>query len=333
MPPPKASTAQKALSLIAERRLPWRLNRWLEQRRLDATRSHFDKEVLITRPCITGEEFPHFEIHVLLGHKHVGMTLWCVKSLLHHSGRKYSVVLHEDGSLTDSDVSVLEKHLINAKIIRRPAADEAMRRKLAHLPNAMKYRFSPKETSDHRGVKYDMHVFALRLFDFNLLTEATKILVLDCDVLFFKRPQQIMHWAEDTDRRGSLYSIEQYVPVRDVRNEIIEFRYKNPQPVDANAGLLCLDKRIYDLDAIEAWIGKNLEHMDRLATFEQHAYNHLLKTSPGGAALPDSYSFNYTDESVVATHFAIKHLFFGNLPRLKPALTSKDSSGQSLEHG
>ena len=307
-------------SLITERRLPWRLSRWLDQRRLDATRARADRDVLLTRPVETGLEFPHFEVHVLLGRKHVGMTLWCVKSLLRAAGRKYAVVLHDDGSLTDADVDLLGQHLVNVRVLRRPQADAVIRGKLQHLPHAMSYRFSPKETSDHRGVKYDMHVFALRLFDFNLVSEATKILVLDCDILFFKPPREIMDWAEDPDRRGSLYSIEQYVPLRNARYDITGYRYKNPQPTDANAGLLCLDKQIHDLDALNAWIGRNLEKMDRLATFEQHAYNHLLQVKGGGAALPDAYSFNYTDDRVVATHFAIKHLFFDNLSRLKPAL-------------
>jgi len=311
----------KLFSLISERRLPWRLSRWLELRRLDAARARGDRDALLTRPVQTGRELPHFEVHVLLGRKHVGMTLWCVKSLLRAAGRAYTVVLHDDGSLTDANVAALEQHLLGVRMMRRPQADEVMRGKLEHLPNAMKYRFSPKETSDHRGVKYDMHVFALRLFDFNLVSDATKILVLDCDILFFKPPREIMDWAEDPDSRGSLYSIEQYVPLRDVRYDITGYQRKDPLPTDANAGLLCLDKRIHDLQALDAWIGRNLEKMDRLATFEQHAYNHLLQLKGGGTALPDAYSFNYTDERVVASHFAIKHLFFENLHRLKPALT------------
>ena len=320
MPKKKQTTVGKLLSLLTERRLPWRLSRWLDSRRLEAMRKRYDRKALATPPYVTGREFPHFEIHVLLGNKHVGMTLWCVKSLLHHSGRPYAVVLHEDGTLTDGDVAVLEQHLMGCRVVRRKKADELMRPKLEGMPNSLKYRFSPKETSDHRGVKYDMHIFALRLFDFNLLSSATKILVLDCDVLFFRKPQEIMDWAEDAERQGSLYSIEQYVPLRNERYQIVGYHHKNPPPTDANAGLLCLDKRIHDLAAIEAWIGRNLDRMDKLATFEQHAYNHLLKSTASGAALPDSYSFNYTDDAVVGSHFAIKHLFFENLPRLEPVL-------------
>ncbi len=307
-------------SLLSERRLPWGVSQWLTRYKQEAMRRYCDYQALATRPYATGEDCPHFELHILLGHRHVGMTLWSVKSFLHYAGRKYTVVLHEDGSLTDKDIATLARHLVNARIVRKSVADEQIREQIKHFPNCCAYRFSPKETTDHRGVKYDMHIFALRLFDFNLLSAATKVLVLDADVLFFKKPQEIINWAEDPADRNSLFSIEQYVPLRNVRYEVTGFERKVPPPTDANAGLLCLDKRAYDLEAIETWIDRNRELMDKLATFEQHAYNHLVKRKGGSMALPDSYSFNYTDDTVVATHFAIKHLFFGNLHRLQHIL-------------
>lgn len=314
------NTTKKVMSLFTERRLPWRMSQWLERRRQEALRRRYDKLALRTRPFVTGEDAPHFEVHVLLGHRHVGMTLWCVKSFLYQCGRKYSVVLHEDGTLTEQDIAHLQRHLVNVRIVLRSEADPHIMEQIGHLPNCREYRFLPMETTDHRGVKYNMHIFALRLFDFNLLSQAKKTLVLDCDVLFFGPPREIMAWADNEENVGCLYSIEQYIPKRNARYEVIGYERKDPQPKDANAGLLCLDKRYYDLDALEGWIGRNHDLMDKVATFEQRAYNHLIQRSSVHATLPDSYSFNYTDQDVVATHFAIKHLFFGNLPRLLKVL-------------
>ncbi len=310
----------KIVSLFLERRLPWRVSQWLYRYKQEAIRRYYDYKVLITRPYLTGEDCPHFELHTLLGHKHVGMTLWSVKSLLHYSGLRYSVVLHDDGSLTVQDIKTLKKHLVNVRIVRRTIADKLIREKIKHLPNCCEYRFTPKETSDHRGVKYNMRIFSLRIFDFNLMSTASKIMILDADVLFFKRPQEIIDWVEDPEDRGCLYSIEQYIPRRNSRYEIIGFERKIPPPTAANAGLLCFDKRAFDLELIESWIGHNKELMDKFATFEQSTYNHLLHTRGGSVPLPDSYSFNYTDQNVTATHFAIKHLFYRNIPRLQKVL-------------
>jgi len=315
-----SSFARQVTSWLSEPKLPWRVTQWLYQRKTDHLRQAADRQVALTRPYVTGGDLPHFEVHVLFGHKHVGMTLWCIKGLLHHSGLKLSIVLHEDGTLTDYDAALLEKHLLNVRIIRKAAADILMREKLAGLPNCLDYRFSLQETSDHRGTRYDMHIFALRLFDFNLISDASKILVLDCDVLFFRKPTEILEWADNTAAEGCLFSIEQYVPHRNDRFDVTGFTRKDPLPNDANAGLLCFDKRIYNLETIEAWIGRNKKLMNKIATFEQHAYNYLLQENGKSLPLPDSYSFNYTDDSVSATHFAIKHLFFENVSRLTPAL-------------
>ena len=309
------------VDLLKERRLPWRMSQWLAKRELNALRRRYDRKVLSTRPFRTGEDCPHFELHMLLGHLHVGMCLWSVKSFLHYSGRKYTVVLHDDGTLTDADIATLQKHLVGAKVMQKVVADKLIRDEIAHFPHCSEYRFTAKETSDHRGEKYNMRIFAIRLFDFNLMSNACKTLVLDADILFFHEPREITEWAEDPADRNSLYSIEQYVPVRNARNEIVDYEHKTTPPTDFNAGLLCFDKRAFDLAAIDAWIGSKKELMVKYATFEQAAYNHLVKRKGGSAPLSDSYSFNYTDDSVAATHFAIKLLFFKNLHRLETVLS------------
>ncbi len=312
---------------VRERRLPWRLSQAIARLNFQLLRWRYDRQVLSTRPFLTGEDCPHFEVHTLLGHNHVGMVLWSVKSFLHQTGKKYSVVLHDDGSLTDSDIQTLEKHLVNVKVVKKPTADALIKERISGMPNCQEYRFTAKETSDHRGIKYDMHIFAIRLFDFNLISSGTKTLVLDADVLFFKMPRDIVEWAEDVGDRNSLYSVEQYKPRRNSQNEIIGYELKTPHPIDANAGLLwfnagllCFDKRAFSLKALEDWIGANKEKMNTYATFEQKAYSYLVQAKGGSAPLPNTYSFNYTDQDVVATHFAIKILYFRNLKRLEKAL-------------
>lgn len=309
------------ISLIKERRLPWRINQWISRQYLNVFRIYYDHKVLSTRSFLTGQKFPHFELHMLLGHKHVGMCLWSVKSFLHYTNIPFTVVLHDDGSLSSSDISKLKEHLVNVKIEPRLDADNFIKEKLMHLSNCFEYRFTFKETSDHRGNKYNVRIFSIRLFDFNLISNASKILALDADVLFFKEPHEIIEWAIDPADRNSLYSVEQYLPIRNSRNDIIEFRRKTPPPTAANAGLLCFDKHTFDLNAIDSWIASRKESINMHATFEQAAYNHLIKKKGGSSPLPDTYSFNYTDQNVIATHFAIKNLFFQNLNRIFNAIS------------
>lgn len=313
--------SERLLSLLREHRLPWRVSQWLYHQRLDAVRRFYDHRALSTRPCVTGKECPAFEVHALLGHRHVGMCLWSVKSFLHNAAVACRVVLHDDGSLTRRDVDILQQHLVDARIVRRADADAAIREWIGALPHCCDYRFGRTLTTDHRGGNYNSNVFALRLFDFNLLSDATKILVLDVDVLFFKEPREIVAWAQDASSTGSLYSVEQYVPRRNARYEVVGFDRRVPVPGWGNAGLLCFDKSAFSLEAIEGWIARDKDLIDNHATFEQRLYNLLLQRSGDSAPLPDSYSFNYNDEDAVATHFAIKHLFFDNVPKLQEALS------------
>lgn len=306
-----------ANTLFVERRLPWGVSQQLTEFNTKALRRLYDFKVLSTRPYATGEDSPHFEIHMLLGHRHVGMCLWSVKSLLHVAGRKYKVVLHDDGSLTARDLDTLKKHLINVRIFGKAIADENLRERLTDFPNSLEFRFSSKETANHRG-QYNMFIMSLILFDYNLLTEASKILLLDADVLFFKKPKEIMDWVDDPEDTRTLYSVEAFSPYRNERNELC-FGPKTPRTL--NSGLICLHKSVFDLEAIEGWIGANKELMYESSNFEQLLYEHFIKAQAGNQPLPDSYPFNYTDPDVVATHFGIKIRFFENLKRIEKALS------------
>ena len=187
---------------------------------------------------------------MLLGHKHVGMCLWSVKSFLYHTGRKYSIVLHDDGSLTESDVETLEKHLVNVRIINKEFADAAVKEKISAFPNITEFRFSNEETINHRG-QYNKYIMSLILLDINLLSSASKRMVMDADVLFFKTPHLLMDWIENPDDTRSLYSVEAFKPYRNSKSELCFTRRTQP---GFNSGLLCLHEDVFDLAHLENWI-------------------------------------------------------------------------------
>lgn len=305
-------------SAPARRVIPWRYREALKRRREETLRQRSDAAARTTRPVQTGVDAPQFEIHMLLGHRHVGMALWAVKSFLHACGRRFAVVLHEDGSLTADDIDVLSHHLIGVKIVRKSVADAEMDDWLRAYPNCHDYRYAQKKHSDHRNTAYNMHIFAVRLFDFNFYSRATKRMFLDADILFFRRPDEILHWIDEESDHRSLYSVEAYVPSHDRMGHWV-FLPKEPT---FNAGLICLHgPASYDLGLLDTWIGENKHRMDLAPTFEQSAYRHLItRSSELGAPLSDAYPFNYTDGSVVATHFGIKVRFFENTERLQSTL-------------
>jgi lipopolysaccharide biosynthesis glycosyltransferase len=279
--------------------------------------------IRFTPNFVTNDENADFEIHSLLGKRHVGMCLWSIKSLLHFSGKRYSVVLHDDGSLTDRDIHKLEQHLVNVRVIRKPFADNQIVSKINTYPNVLKYRFGDLGQTEW-GKR--MSIFSLKLLDFNVLANASKILVLDTDVLFFKKPDEIIRWAEDPASKECLYAYEEYVPIRDAANTIVGFEKKTDPQCFFNSGLICFDKSAFNLSVLNDWLGNNKERVDKVYIFEQQTYNHLVHQTLNHGPLPSSYSFNYNDPMCVATHFGIKLLFFKNLKRIRRAIVPCQST-------
>jgi len=304
-------------SLLRKPIVPWRLRQLLDKWHQNIVCKAADYRVLDTPVHITGRDNLDFEIHLLLGKKHVGMSLWAIKSFLHWTCKSYSVVLHDDGSLTDENIKTLNQHLVNSTVIRRADADVLMAEKLVAFPNAYKYRFSRLGSNTSHG---KASVFSLKLLDFSLLSNARRILVLDSDVLFFNRPDAIINWINDPSEVDCLYCYELYVPIRDERNSIILFERKPDVPLGFNSGLICFCRSAFNLARLDEWLGANRELAETVYTFEQRAYNYLVKNSGKHRSLPETYSFNYNSHDCVATHFGIKSLFFKNLSRIRLAL-------------
>lgn len=299
--------------------LPWSLRKNVMEKIEHLFREVYDHRVSDTKPYVTGQDAPHFELHMLIGKRHVGMSLWAIKSLLHFSDQRFHIVLHDDGSLRQEDLNKLSTHLPNVKVILRADADRAMADKLADYPLCKTFRFSVVETANHRGQKYNMFIMSLILLDMNLLSSAEKIMILDADVLFFKKPVELINWINHQEDQSNLYSVEKFRPYRDKQNRL-QFDLKPAETL--NSGLLCYHpKTVMDLPTLEKWISENRDLMYTSPVFEQLAYSYLIRRHPESRALPgDVYAFNYTSQDVTASHFGMKRQFFENIPRIESLL-------------
>jgi len=303
-------------------KVPWRVAQWFEKQRLTLLKSQCDRLIADTPPLLTNAESVDFEVHSLLGRRHVGMCLWSIKSLLHFAGKQYRIILHDDGSLTEKNIRQLEHHLVNVKVIRKFDADGQVAGMLKSYPEALGYRFGTLAQTEW-GRR--LSVFSLKLLDFNLLATAAKILVLDTDVLFFSRPNEIIRWAEDPASSECLYCYDEYRPVRNHAGRLTGFDRKSEPQCYFNSGLICLTRSAFNLPVFNEWIAKNKGRVDTAYTFEQQAYNYLVHCTDSHSPLPAVYSFNYNDSNCIATHFGIKLLFFRNIRRVHKALMGLDS--------
>lgn len=305
--------------IFLEDHAPWRVADYLNTKNDAALRVKYREWLQQTPPVPVAGNSPNAEVHQLLGHRHVGMGLWSMKSLVKSAAAGLGVVVHDDGSLTSEDMALMRQHLPEIQIITRADADLRMRDALANHPACTSFRFGNVPVTNHRGQSYNMFIMSLILFDMNLLTECDKIIILDADVLFFRRPDIIADWALDKSDTRSLYSVEAYKPQRQ-SDGTLSFGAKVARTL--NSGLLCLIKsKLYHLDHIEEWVASNPDLMYTSPVFEQLCYSYLIKRRDDTVELdPAKYGFNYTTPESIATHFGIKRGFYDNLHRTESLL-------------
>ena len=155
--------------------LPWRFRS--RNNLMMATANWFFEGVRDTPPVQVRQQ-SEVEIHSLICHRDVNMMLTSAKSFLRFLPAA-SLVLHDDGSITAADRATFEQHLPGSRIVTREEADSALRQVL------------PPDVYAQRA-KY---FFLLKLFDFNFFHAGKKTILLDSDIVFLARPDEIVDWA------------------------------------------------------------------------------------------------------------------------------------------
>ncbi len=110
----------------------------------------------------------------------VTMALWCLKSLLYYSGEAWAVTLADSGNLTLAQKQALEHHFPGIRILSREALDEA---------SAAALRSYPVSTWLRHVRNYPP---SLKLFDPLFHMSAGPFLLVDSDILFFRKPDELI---------------------------------------------------------------------------------------------------------------------------------------------
>ena len=118
-------------------------------------------------------------IHTAVPHKYLYAYLTAIKSLLRFH-QSLAVYVHDDGSLRPEDKSVLTHHLPGVSILDRARADQYFEEKLAD-------EFLVKVRRSYTSY--------LKLFDPSLVGNHERIIIVDTDVLFLHRPDEVIDWA------------------------------------------------------------------------------------------------------------------------------------------
>ena len=180
---------------------------------------------------------PALEVHLLTGRNFWYQTAFCLWTLARHSGRALNPVIYDDGSLTEEFRTPLARLFPNVRFVTRletvarldrllPAARfPALRERWLNYPNIRKL------TDPHLGSK------------------GWK-LVLDSDLLFYRKPDLLLNWLDSPNQPLHAVDCEtSYGYTRPLMNELAGA----PVADLVNVGLTGLNSGDLDWVRLEHW--------------------------------------------------------------------------------
>jgi hypothetical protein len=187
------------------------------------------------RPISSGSGL---EVHMLLNHPRVSEGAWSLYSFAHFLEKPCRFIVHSDGSLNEVDVRSLKLLFPGLRTVTRSEADTRVFDELGrrNLINCTKLRQS--------------YIHSLKLFDSYLYSESEYLVMLDSDILTYRRPQLL---ADLADGRQCFFSEDNGYRASVSELEFEQLAGALPS-ANCNCGLLGVAKEAIDLDTIERWL-------------------------------------------------------------------------------
>lgn len=254
--------------------------------------------ILRTR-AVVGNDDRSCEIHVMTSKDDWLNLLWALKSFYWASGRRYSLCIHEDGTMRPDDLATLRRHFPQARVIERQAADEQARRLLADFPRCLQFRMT--------------NLLAPKVFDFLAQLQSDRMLLLDSDVLFFCEPTALLHAIEDPSYErncfnadvASAYTVDPNIVAKNGGFEL------KPR---INSGLALIHRNSLPIEWVEEFLGYAGLLNGHFWRVEQTIYA-VCSSKFGVDLLPEEYSVHLDPgiNSAPSRHYVgeIRHLMYG----------------------
>lgn len=190
------------------------------------------------------------ELHCLLHRKDIQLFIDTYRLFKFYSNLEFKTVVHDDGSFDSTDIAVLTQTIPNSVVLRRKEVEDSIRERLKNHPLCTHFRFAEHHT-----------IFKVKLFDPFILSETGNVLNLDSDILFCKKPVELISNIQNSQGCYLRDSWSAYcVPFRDEDKDVSIKRF-------INAGLTYFPTyKHFNLDYIEECLDILYSHGSRGAT-------------------------------------------------------------------
>ena len=200
------------------------------------------------------------EVHFLTGARFWDQTALCLYTLQAHAGHTLHSVVHDDGTLTPPVVRNLRRIFPQMAVCLR-SEDEV--RASAALPAG---RFPTLQAERHRP-----YPNMLKLTDVHAGSHGWK-LVLDSDMLFFRRPDFLLDWLRAPDRPLHLVDVKDSYGYS---RPLLESLAGAPLPSRLNVGFCGLRSDAFDWEKLEFW-SRRLVEMEGSSYYLEQALGAML---------------------------------------------------------
>ena len=166
--------------------------------------------------------------------------LLCLRSLMDSAGARFSLAIHEDGSLDADDIARLESEIPRARVVTKASVEPMLAEKLKNYPACREAR--------------KRNVMFLKMFDIALSeaqTPQNHLRYIDSDILFFRRLDGFFD-----SPTPAIFGQERGVVLCSPHLKLWRLA-RRPMLKGVNGGVFFLDLKLLDLDRIE-WAIENI---------------------------------------------------------------------------
>jgi len=231
------------------------------------------------------------EVHLLTSQRDWWCAAWALASFVQATGSRWPMTVHDDGTLQDEARETLTALFPNLKIKDRLDADQEMESRLVRHPRCLEYRKS--------------HPLALKLFDCAVLAGTPRLIVLDSDILFFQRPEEVLDWVQRD--RLECYFNPDFQDAYCLSREEARSRLRVELWPRVNTGLSLLARSAVDVDFCEACLtDRSLLAPESIAWREQTLLALCASRFGAGGLLSDRYEVHFNprmSDAAISRHY------------------------------
>lgn len=250
----------------------------LRRSAIDFCRKNFAASAVRSRKDLPSHGLP-VSLHMVLSRDGLLMGQLTLRSLEFHSGFAWAPFLHDDGTLTGDDVSEIRQNFPDATVIRRSDADEALSSALHGHPVC----------KDHRT----KHPWFLKVFDTRHFAPHDRYIVIDSDIVFFRKPDFVLDWMEK--RPETFWFMEDTKEKYSSDRAGIERAMGFPLWERVNSGLDLMLRPAVDLDLAEKFLERCSPMAREFHFLEQTFFAVAGSAWNRGGKLPKEYEISWTN--------------------------------------